>query len=174
LNFLYFRYEKYKSSDGSTRYGFIGYGSVYNFFAYPENTRPRVAQMLILPPFQKQGLAIELLSAIYSRYRTDKKAVEITGKNKNILYFLFYSLNCVVLRCQFASKLNCKPDLSFKLTITVEDPSDDFEVLRDYVDATDCSKLPSFAREKLRKGYSSDMAEEARRVLKMTKVSTVT
>jgi len=122
-------FEKYKTSDGQTSYAFVGYATVYNFYCYPENIRPRVAQMIILPPYQRQGLAVELLSTVYSHYRTMRNVVEIT----------------------------------------VEDPSDNFEVLRDFVDARDCMKLTSFSSKNLRSGYSEDMATEAKTVLKMTK-----
>jgi histone acetyltransferase 1 len=52
----------------------------------------------------------------------------------------------------------------------VEDPSDDFEVLRDYVDSRDCQSLKTYAPENLKKRFSPEMAAEANRVLKMTKV----
>lgn len=73
------RYEKYKNPEGEYSYVFVGYASVYNFYCFPEHIRPRIGQMLLLPPFQKQGLAIELLSCIYRTYRSDNKVTEITG-----------------------------------------------------------------------------------------------
>jgi len=101
---------------------------VYEFYCYPEMIRPRVAQMVILPPFQRQGLGVELLSTIYRSYRSNSKVKEIT----------------------------------------VEDPSDDFERLRDFVDARDCCKLTAFSAEKLKQGISVDMISETKNVLKMT------
>jgi histone acetyltransferase 1 len=77
---VFHRFEKYTTADGKTSYAFIGYSSVYQFYTYPDLKRPRVAQMLILPPFQKQGLAVRLLSCIYTFYRNDPKVKEITGK----------------------------------------------------------------------------------------------
>jgi len=121
-------YEKYKSAEGNTAYAFVGYSTVYDFYCYPDMIRPRVAQMLILPPFQRQGLGVELLSIVYRYYR---------------------------------GKPNVKE-------ITVEDPSDDFERLRDFVDARDCSQLATFSVENLKKGISIGMLEEAKKVLKMT------
>jgi histone acetyltransferase 1 len=109
-------------------YAFVGYSAVYNFYCYPEMIRPRVAQMVVLPPFQRQGLGVELLSVIYRYYRGNPKVKEIT----------------------------------------VEDPSDDFERLRDFVDARDCSKLSTFVPENLVQGISTDMLDEAKKVLKMT------
>lgn len=52
----------------------------------------------------------------------------------------------------------------------MEDPSDDFEVLRDFVDSRDCLGLKSFASEKLRNGFTDEMEEEAKSKLKLTKV----
>ncbi|CAG7819872.1 unnamed protein product [Allacma fusca] len=122
-------YEKYKTSEGNDAYAFVGYSTVYNFFAYPANIRPRVSQMLILPPFQRQGLGVNLLSTVYKYYRADARVKEIT----------------------------------------VEDPSDDFEMLRDYVDAKDCLKLQSYSVDNLKKGFSEKMLEETSKHLKMTK-----
>jgi len=53
----------------------------------------------------------------------------------------------------------------------VEDPSDDFELLRDYVDARDCKSLASYAPANLKQRFTPEVAEEAQKVLKMTKVS---
>jgi histone acetyltransferase 1 len=143
---------------------------VYNFYAYPENIRPRIAQMLILPPFQKQGLAVELMSMIYRRYRTDKKAIEITGEPHQTctlpyIYFIIFATMYVLITLHLHNSI-----LTF-LIFAVEDPSDDCEVLRDYVDARDCMKLLAFADENLRKGYSAEMTEQAKKELKITKVS---
>lgn len=48
------------------------------------------------------------------------------------------------------------------IDITVEDPSEDFQRLRDYVDCCRCSKLASFSKENLLKGYDKAMAAEAK------------
>ena len=53
---------------------------------------------------------------------------------------------------------------------TVEDPSYDFIRLRDYIDALECSKLPAFAPEILRSGFSGEMVQQAREQLKINKV----
>ena len=39
--FVYFRFEKYKSN-GNPMYAFVGYMTVYNYYAYPEKIRPRI------------------------------------------------------------------------------------------------------------------------------------
>lgn len=59
------RYEKYKNKNDEHRYGTVGYSTVYLYYSYPENVRPRVSQMLILPPFQKLGVGTHLLKVIF-------------------------------------------------------------------------------------------------------------
>nr|CAG4648667.1 EOG090X06NC [Polyphemus pediculus] len=55
------------------------------------------------------------------------------------------------------------------LDITVEDPSDEFIRLRDFVDTKNCQKLATFSKEMLMKGFSTDMVEEAKNKFKINK-----
>ena len=41
--------------EGKPQYSIVGYTTVYGFYAYPDKTRARVSQMLILPPYQRKG-----------------------------------------------------------------------------------------------------------------------
>nr|SVE89275.1 EOG090X06NC [Daphnia sinensis] len=125
---FYLIFEKYPC-DGGHRYAICGYATVYLYFAYPNKTRPRISQFLVLPPFQRLGLGAELLNVIYRSFL----------KDSNIL------------------------------DITVEDPSDEFTRLRDFVDAQNCKKLPSFSKEKLHQGFTAEMVDEAQRDLKINK-----
>ncbi|XP_067004965.1 histone acetyltransferase type B catalytic subunit isoform X2 [Anabrus simplex] len=70
-------FEKYKG-DGENRYAITGYATVYEYYAYPLNMRPRIGQMLILPPFQRRGLGCQLLSAIYQYYIPSPNVIDIT------------------------------------------------------------------------------------------------
>lgn len=54
---------------------------------------------------------------------------------------------------------------------TVESPSEVFQRLRNYVDALNCSALPSFAPKRLKQGFDNEMIVEARNKLKINKVS---
>lgn len=56
------------------------------------------------------------------------------------------------------------------LEITVEDPSDDFQSVRNYIDARICQKLPAFNVENLSKGFSKLMVKEAREVGKINSI----
>ncbi|CAK1545703.1 unnamed protein product [Leptosia nina] len=122
-------FEKLQTSEGSNRYATAAYATVYRYYAYPCHLRPRISQVLTLPPFRKLGLCAHLVQTIYSHF-------------------------------------TIMPEV---LDITVEDPSQEFQRIRDYVDAKNCEKLPSFQLENLLKGFSSEMANQARSKYKINK-----
>ncbi|GLG96560.1 Histone acetyltransferase type B catalytic subunit [Gryllus bimaculatus] len=70
-------YEKYKVN-GDTLYAVAGYATVYEYYAYPKNIRPRIGQILVMPPFQRQGLGVQLLRAIYQYYVPNPDVIDIT------------------------------------------------------------------------------------------------
>ncbi|XP_060573241.1 histone acetyltransferase type B catalytic subunit-like [Ruditapes philippinarum] len=123
---FYLLFEKYKK-DGNPMYAIAGYMTVYKYYAYPCRTRPRISQVLVLPPFQKQGHGAQLLQTFYN---------------------------------------GCYGDSDI-LDITVEDPSENFQRLRDFVDARNCMNLKSFQPAKLHEGFDDDMSHEARLKLKL-------
>jgi len=128
-------FERYKTADdGSPRYAFAGYLTAYRYFAYPENQRPRISQMLILPPFQRKGLGAKLLDSVCKSFWNRNKVVDIT----------------------------------------VEDPSDDMIRLRDYVDTVNALKLLECFScfEKVRSGFTKEMATEAKEKMKLGKKQT--
>lgn len=53
------------------------------------------------------------------------------------------------------------------IDITVEDPSDDFRRVRNFVDAKLCRTLPAFAPAKLVNGYTKDMSKAAKDAFKV-------
>lgn len=53
--------------------------------------------------------------------------------------------------------------------ITVEDPSDDFQRMRNFVDSRLCLDLKSFQRSEIKKGFNKDMIKEARETFKVMK-----
>lgn len=120
-------YEKYTATNGNTQYATVGYSTVYKYYAYPQNIRPRISQMLILPPFQGMGIGAKIIETIYNKFQRDDRVVDIT----------------------------------------VEDPSDDFRRVRNFVDAKLCIDLPAFAPEKLSKGFNKDMVEAAKNNFKI-------
>jgi histone acetyltransferase 1 len=118
--------------EGRVRYRSVGYTTVYEYYAYGREAnrrRPRIAQMLVLPPYQRLGLGAQLLDIVYSHYRSDRAVVDIT----------------------------------------VEDPSENFVRLRDFVDTRNCMKLAAFSGDKLTGGFTEAMAEAAAQELKICK-----
>ncbi|XP_031635725.1 histone acetyltransferase type B catalytic subunit [Contarinia nasturtii] len=120
-------YEKYTSNNGSVQYATVGYSTVYSYYAYPQNIRPRISQCLILPPFQGMGIGAQVIETIYNKFNRDPKVVDIT----------------------------------------VEDPSDDFRRVRNFVDAKLCMDLPEFAPEKLKMGFTKEMVNAAKNKYKI-------
>ncbi|KAH7946062.1 hypothetical protein HPB49_019894 [Dermacentor silvarum] len=74
----YFVLHEKRVVDGVTCYPFVGYATVYRYYAYPTHIRPRISQMLVLPPYQKMGLGTELLQGVYNFYRDRSDVLDIT------------------------------------------------------------------------------------------------
>ena len=66
--------------NGSHRYAICGYATVYLYYAYPNKTRPRISQFLILPTFQRIGLGSNLLNVINQSFYKNDNILDITGK----------------------------------------------------------------------------------------------
>ena len=47
-------FERFTNSNGQSQYALAGFSTVFRFYNYPERIRPRISQILIMPPFQKQ------------------------------------------------------------------------------------------------------------------------
>ncbi|XP_029559063.1 histone acetyltransferase type B catalytic subunit isoform X2 [Salmo trutta] len=78
-------FEKY-NNDGETLFATVGYMTVYNYYVYPDKTRPRVSQMLILPPFQGEGHGAQLLEAVHRFYCNLPKVQDITAEDPSENY----------------------------------------------------------------------------------------
>lgn len=134
--------------------------TVYRYYAYPEHIRPRIAQVLILPPFRQMGLGTQLLQAIYREYVGMNEVKDITGNgNSNHEVNALVNVDCILTKLYLHTH-----------THTVEDPSVTFQRIRNYVDAVNCSTLPSFKREHLMQGFNNEMVIEAREKFKINKV----
>ncbi|CDH48914.1 histone acetyltransferase type b catalyticsubunit [Lichtheimia corymbifera JMRC:FSU:9682] len=79
---IYTIYRREHTGD-SEMYHFVGYATLYPFFYWPENTRMRISQFLVLPPFQKQGHGSELYKTLYQILMTRSEIKEITVEDPN-------------------------------------------------------------------------------------------
>ncbi|XP_050070049.1 histone acetyltransferase type B catalytic subunit [Anopheles maculipalpis] len=82
---VYERYETDNNNESAAndssnvRYATVGYVSVYQYYSYPNKVRPRVSQILILPPFQKLGIATRLIKhTTYEYFRKMDNITDIT------------------------------------------------------------------------------------------------
>ncbi|KAG5732748.1 Histone acetyltransferase type B catalytic subunit [Termitomyces sp. T112] len=73
-------YEKRKRSEApnAATYHFVGYSSLYPFYFFPEKTRMRLSQFVILPPYQHRGHGSELYKAIYQYTLSRPNIAELT------------------------------------------------------------------------------------------------
>ena len=55
---------------------------MYSFFCYPDRSRLRVSQVLVLPPFQRQGVGRGLLQAVYALADT-RNALDVTVRRRS-------------------------------------------------------------------------------------------
>uniref|UniRef100_A0A1W7RGU1 Histone acetyltransferase type B catalytic subunit n=1 Tax=Agkistrodon contortrix contortrix TaxID=8713 RepID=A0A1W7RGU1_AGKCO len=78
-------FEKY-NKDGATLSATVGYMTVYNYYVYPDKTRPRVSQMLILPPFQGEGHGARLLETVHRYYMSSPTVLDITAEDPSESY----------------------------------------------------------------------------------------
>ncbi|KTW28400.1 hypothetical protein T552_01662 [Pneumocystis carinii B80] len=78
---IFLLYEKQSTND-QDYYCFIGYSTVYLYYWYSreslDNSRARIAQFVILPPFQRNGHGGKLYDALYTYILSDSKIQEIT------------------------------------------------------------------------------------------------
>ncbi|CAD5122822.1 DgyrCDS11227 [Dimorphilus gyrociliatus] len=123
----YVLYEEYKSAEGKLLYAFVGYMTIYNYYAYPEHIRPRISQVIVLPPYQRMGHCVQLVETFYNLSSGDKMIKDIT----------------------------------------VEDPSENFQRVRDFIDARNCEKLESYQPCFLKACFTEDMYEEANKKFKL-------
>jgi len=80
---IYFLFEK-RIENEKMAYRIAGYSTVFNFFAYPDQIRKRISQMLIFPPYQHQGHGSNLLNAIYSAARSESSVKDINVEDPSI------------------------------------------------------------------------------------------
>jgi len=81
----YFLFKKTNIS-GKNVFEFVGYSTLYNFYHFPDKTRKRISQFLILPLYQRKGLGEKLLQRIYeSCYIND--VFDVTVEDPNMDFY---------------------------------------------------------------------------------------
>ena len=99
--FCNFRYEKY-SLEGETRYNIAGFATVYQYYAYPANIRPRVSQVscfnkktriLIINVFLR---TVRAMLAVKNSWKQCVRKVFFNGKPRKCGNFGDLLFNCSV------------------------------------------------------------------------------
>lgn len=62
---LYLVIQKKTDQQGEIQFRLIGFTAVYRFFHYPDDSRLRLSQILVLPPYQHKGYGRFLLEVLY-------------------------------------------------------------------------------------------------------------
>ncbi|KAJ3373620.1 histone acetyltransferase 1 [Allomyces arbusculus] len=75
---FYLLYRRHPSSSSShLPFEFAGLFSSYSFFLFPDRTRKRISQVLILPPFQRQGHAARIYAYLHRTAMADAQIGEL-------------------------------------------------------------------------------------------------
>lgn len=123
-------------------YHFMGYSSLYPFYCYPEKVRLRLSQFVILPPFQHAGHGCTSLLVIF-----DAPSFDISRDWVAALYTAIYQY--VLNQPQIAE-------------LTVEDPAEAFEDLRDRNDLRMLLGLEQFMIEGFGEGVEGHSVSHGR------------
>lgn len=63
---IHFAVERKADQAGNITFQLLGFTTIYHFYHYPESSRLRLGQILVLPCYQGQGHGCRLLEALYS------------------------------------------------------------------------------------------------------------
>ena len=132
-----------------SQFSLVAFTSVYMFYCYPDRQRPRISQMLVLPPYQRLGHGGTHVLLVYSWNQP-----------------VCPPLPAELLR-EVCSDLRINPST---YDITVEDPSDNFIRLRDYVDCCSALQLPVFQPPTIHGPFQGAILTAATDILKLHKV----
>ncbi|KAJ0971410.1 hypothetical protein J5N97_019369 [Dioscorea zingiberensis] len=61
---IYFVVKKVREKSGDYSIKLLGFAAVYQFYHYPDSTRLRISQILVLPPYQGKGYGRHLLESL--------------------------------------------------------------------------------------------------------------
>ncbi|EGR28703.1 hypothetical protein IMG5_170030 [Ichthyophthirius multifiliis] len=95
--FLTFKYNTINNS-----YTFVGLGNKYEFMFDSQNSRHRISQLMVLPPFQRAGHASQILKQMYEHAQKDSKCNEITVEDPSQDFQIVRD----IVQCEFVIKNN--------------------------------------------------------------------
>lgn len=76
---LHVTFERFRLRGSSRRgFAFAGLATAYSFYVFPQGKRLRISQVLVLPPFQRRGLASCLLGVHYTGHDETAEITDVT------------------------------------------------------------------------------------------------
>ncbi|TPX46044.1 hypothetical protein SeLEV6574_g03462 [Synchytrium endobioticum] len=137
---VFVTYEK-RNEGGRESYTFVGYSTCYPFFCYPDSVRMRISQFVVLPLYQGQGHGGALYDFLYREFWSRNKTVDFGS-------------------VESWGQLPVKE-------ITVEDPNETFQIMRDRRDVRLAEREKIF--EKLYPPTTMDSVLQLSRKYKLNK-----
>ncbi|KAL6599287.1 hypothetical protein ACP70R_045781 [Stipagrostis hirtigluma subsp. patula] len=104
--------KKTTEESSSSKLQLLGFAAVHNFYHYPESTRLRISQILVLPPYQGEGHGLRLLETINSVAQSENIYDLTIEDPSDYLQYIRSSIDCLRL----LSFDSVKPVLSAMVT----------------------------------------------------------
>lgn len=88
---------KKTTEESDSKFELLGFAAVHNFYHYPESTRMRISQILVLPPYQGEGHGLRLLEAINSIAQSENIYDVTIEDPSDYLQYVRSSIDCLRL-----------------------------------------------------------------------------
>ncbi|PAN12009.2 hypothetical protein PAHAL_2G238800 [Panicum hallii] len=88
---------KKTTQESVPKFQLLGFAAVHNFYHYPESTRLRISQILVLPPHQGEGHGLRLLEAINSTALSENIYDVTIEDPSDYLQYVRSSMDCLRL-----------------------------------------------------------------------------
>jgi len=108
---IYLLYQEYSNESNQISYYPIGFITVYRYYAYPEQIRPRISQVMIFPPYQRQGHGRKLLTTVFNDLRLDPKVRDITAEDPSDEFISLRDLVTFELCQKYLSEIFSKENI---------------------------------------------------------------
>ncbi|KAI1729583.1 histone acetyltransferase type B catalytic subunit [Ditylenchus destructor] len=94
----YLAFEATKSADGTPKYKFAGYATLYRFYRHPSMTRMSLAHILLAPQYRRKGNGVKFLNSLYNDITNEENIYDITFETPS---------DALQLARDFADCVNC-------------------------------------------------------------------
>lgn len=89
--------KKTAHASSNSKFQLLGFAAVHHFYHYPESTRLRISQILVLPPYRGEGHGLRLLEAINSIAESENIYDLTIEDPSDYLQYVRSSIDCLRL-----------------------------------------------------------------------------